>query len=597
MQAFASSEVFLFEDFRLDRCGGGLFRRDESGVFAPVAVGSRGLDILGVLIARAGEVISKDEIIAAVWPGTVVEDSNLTVQISALRRVLDRGRPNGGCIQTVPGRGYRFVAAVTHAAAEPPSIASPMRPDAVADVPELSTLAIVSRRHRVSAIGIAASVGAVALLGVGAWWLESDPKLSTAPEIVAAASVPQPLVAPRLSIVVLPFANLSNNPERQYFADGITEDVTTDLSRIPNMFVIARSTAFSYRGKLADSKQIGRELGVRYLLEGSVQTLGTRLRITAQLIDGETNAHLWAERFDRDAADLYTLQNEITGRIAAALHLELLAAETARPTADPDALDYILRGMAALRKPATRDGYAETIGLFEHALALDPRSAEAQSRLADVLSARVMAGWAASVGADIARAEGLAGQALAATPRNPQAHFARAQVLRAQRRYAEATPEYETALALNRNIVAGWHALAQCKLFTGSIEETIPLEEQAIRLSPRDPYLHLFYSEIGFVHLLQSRTDEAILWLEKARNANPEHPGPHIRLAAAYGLEGEPERSAAELAEARRLAVAGTFSSIAKMKAGIPSSVPPTSRALFDTTYFAGLRKAGMPEE
>jgi tetratricopeptide (TPR) repeat protein len=110
--------------------------------------------------------------------------------------------------------------------------------------------------------------------------------------------------------------------------------------------------------------------------------------------------------------------------------------------------------------------------------------------------------------------------------------------LRAQRRYAEATPEYETALALNRNIVAGWHALAQCKLFTGSIEETIPIEEQAIRLSPRDPYLHLFYSEIGFVHLLQSRTDEAILWLEKARNANPEHPGPHIRLAAAYGLEG-----------------------------------------------------------
>jgi adenylate cyclase len=214
-----------------------------------------------------------------------------------------------------------------------------MRSDAIADLPALSTLTTVLVRQRVSAIGIATIVGAVVVLVVGAWWLGSDSKFFSAPEIVAAGSVPQPFVAPRLSIVVLPFANLSNNPERQYFADGITEDVTTDLSRIPNMFVIARGTAFSYRGKPADSKQIGRKLGVRYLLEGSVQTLGTRLRITAQLIEGETNAHLWAERFDRDAADLYTLQNEITGRIATALHLELLAAETARPTGNPDALD------------------------------------------------------------------------------------------------------------------------------------------------------------------------------------------------------------------------------------------------------------------
>jgi tetratricopeptide (TPR) repeat protein len=321
------------------------------------------------------------------------------------------------------------------------------------------------------------------------------------------------------------------------------------------------------------------------------------VRVNAQLINADTGAHMWAERFDRDAADLYNLQNEITGRIAAALHLELLAAETARPTADPDVLDYILRGLAALRKPATRDGYAETIGLFEQALALNPRSARAQSLLADVLSARVMAGWATSTEADLARAERLAGEALAALPRNPQAHFARAQVLRAQRRYAEAIPEYETALALNRNTVAGWHALAQCKLFTGSIKETIPLEEQAIRLSPRDPFLHLFYSEIGLVHLLQSRTDEAILWLEKARAANPEHPGPHIRLASAYGLKDQTERAAAELAEARRQANEGSFSSIAKMEAGIPSSTPPPIRDLFDATYFVGLRKAGVPEE
>jgi tetratricopeptide (TPR) repeat protein len=169
--------------------------------------------------------------------------------------------------------------------------------------------------------------------------------------------------------------------------------------------------------------------------------------------------------------------------------------------------------------------------------------------------------------------------------------------LRAQGRCAEAIPEYETVLALNRNAVVPLHALASCKLYTGSIDETIPLEEQAIRLSPRDPFLDVFYSEIGRVHLLQSRTDEAILWLEKARDANPKHPVPHSRLAAAYGLKDQTERAAAELAEARKLAVEGSYLSIAKMQTGLPSSISPKIRALFEATYMAGLRKAGMPEQ
>jgi len=188
----------------------------------------------------------------------------------------------------------------------------------------------------------------------------------------AAASISQPFVAPRLSIVVLPFANLSNDPEQQYFADGITEDVTTDLSRLAHMLVISRNTAFTYRNKPVDTKQIGRELGVRYVLEGSVQRSGNRVRVTAQLIDAATDTHLWAERLDRDTGDLFALQNEITSRIANTLHLELIAAEAARPTDHPDAVDYILRGRAALFKPDSRDSYAEAISLFEQALSLDP---------------------------------------------------------------------------------------------------------------------------------------------------------------------------------------------------------------------------------
>jgi adenylate cyclase len=417
-----------------------------------------------------------------------------------------------------------------------------------------------------------------------------------ASSVPPAASISQPPIAPRLSIVVLPFTNLSDDREQQYLADGITEDVTTDLSRIADMFVISRNTAFTYRNKPVDSKQVGRELGVRYLLEGSVRRSGHQVRVNVQLIDAETAAHLWAERFDHDTGDLFSLQNEITGRIAVALNLELIDAEAARPIEHPDALDYILRGRAALSKPATRSNCEEAISLFERALALDPRSAEAQSLLATALAFGVLDQMTGSAAADIARAEGLVGLALAASPRSPFAHYAKGAVLRVQRRWKEAIPEYETALALDRSCVYALHQLGQCKLLAGSIEEAIPLQEQAIRLSPRDPFIGNYYFGIGVVHLLQSRTDEAILWFEKARSANPELRYVRSHLASAYALKGEIERAISELAEARRLSADDRFSSIARLKSIGYFGVPKV-RALFETTHFVGLRKAGMSEE
>jgi adenylate cyclase len=396
---------------------------------------------------------------------------------------------------------------------------------------------------------------------------------------------------------VLPFGNLSNDPEQQYFADGITEDLTTDLSRIADSFVISRNTAFTYRGKPGDTKQIGRELRVRYVLEGSVRRSGNRVRVNAQLIDAESDTHLWAERFDRDIGDLFALQDEVTSRIAVALNLELLRAEARRTTEHPDALDYILRGRAAHAKPPSRDGYVEAIGLYEHALALDPGSVEAQSLLVSALTGRVLDQMADSAATDIARAEGLAGQAMAASPSSPLAHSAKGQVLRAQRRFAEAIPEYETVLASNRNSVNALHALGQCKLHAGSIEETISLVEQAIRLSPRDPQLGNWYGGIGIVHLLQSRTDEAIVWFEKSRNFNPTKPLTRAYLAAAYALDGDSERAATELAEARRVVADDRFTSIARYRAIAPVGESPKIRALFEATYLAGLRKAGVPEE
>jgi tetratricopeptide (TPR) repeat protein len=236
--------------------------------------------------------------------------------------------------------------------------------------------------------------------------------------------------------------------------------------------------------------------------------------------------------------------------------------------------------------------------LFEHALALDLQSVEAQTLLASVLVNRVLNGMTDSAAADRARAEGLVAQALAASPRYAIAHIVKGNVLRAQNRWGEAIPEYEAALALNRNLVNALHGLGWCRLYAGSIEEVIPLVEQAIRLSPRDPGIGHYYCLIGTVHLLQSHNDEAIVWLEKARSAMPAHPGFHAYLASAYALKGETDPAAAELAEARRLSGGDLFSSIAHLKAhpGAWWGVPKT-RALFEATYFAGLRKAGVPEE
>jgi adenylate cyclase len=413
--------------------------------------------------------------------------------------------------------------------------------------------------------------------------------LSSAPPVV---SLPR-LTAPRLSIVVLPFANLSNDPEQQYFADGITEDLTTDLSRISGMFVISRNTAFTYRNKRIDVKHIGRELGVRYVLEGSVRRSATQVRVDAQLIDAETDAHLWADRFDSDTADLLALQNQITGRNA--LNLELIIAEAARNTEHPDALDYVLRGRAVYLKPVTADTDAEAVGWYERALTVDPQYIEAQSSLAISLAGRAVDGMTETATADVQRAEELVRSGLEISPRHPRARFAKGQLLRAQGRCEEAVLEYEAVIALNRNWVLVVAALGWCKFLTGSIDEALLLHERAICLSPRDSGIANWYNRIGRIHLLLSRTNEAIVWLERARGANTAHPSIRIDLASAM------DRAAAGLAEARRLSRDGRYSSIARLRAvGISSGGywgVPKILALLEATYFDGLRKAGMPEE
>ena len=508
-------------------------RRELRRGVEPVALEPQVFDLLIYLVRNRDRVVSKDDLIDNVWGGRIVSDSALTSRINAARRAVNDSGAEQRVIRTVQRRGIRFIGEVSE---------------------------------------------------------ETEP----ASGIVAAPAATEAPTAPRLSIVVLPFVNLSDDPEQQYFADGVTGDLMTDLSRIPDMLVISRNTAFTYRGRPADTKQIGRELGVRYVLEGEVQRAGDRVRVTAQLIDAETDTHLWAERFAGDAGDLFALQDEITHRIAVALDLELVDAAAAQSTERPDTRDYILRGRAARLKPPSRENRTEAVQLFERALALDPQSVAAQSWLAIELTARALDFMTDTAAADIARAQSLAGRALAAAPRSPLAHFAKGQVLRAQDRYDEAIAEYETVIALNRNWANAHSHLGWCKFVTGSIGEVIPAQERAIRLSPRDPQIGLFYFRIGFGHLLQSRTDEAIVWCERARNATPAHPLFRALLASAYALKGEMEPAAAELAEARRLVGDDRYSSIARLRSVVSWGAP---KDLVETIYFAGLRKAGVPEE
>jgi len=532
VDALDSADMLLLGAFRFNRRRRALFHLDSG---AQIPIGSRALGILGVLIECAGELVAKDEIMDAVWPETVVEDANLTVHISTLRRILDAGRLDGSCIQTISGRGYRFVGSVTR-----PEVKPSIRREAIAR--------------------------------------------------------PRARAAARLSIVVLPFANRSNDRAQEYFADAITEDLTTDLSRIAGSFVISCNTAFTYKGKWVSAKHIGRELCVRYVVEGSLQRSGNQVRVNAQLIDAETDTHVWAERFERDTGDLFVLQNEVTARIAYSLGVGLINAEAARPTASPDALDYILRARAAFARGPARATYPEAIGMYERALALDARSVEAQSGLAATLMSRVHEFMSESPAADIARADALIGQVLAASPSNQRAHFAKGQMRRAQGRWEEALAEYEMVVALDHNSATGLVNIGRCRIATGFLDDAIAPMERAIRLSPRDPFIGPWYSSIGQVHLLQSRIDEAILWYEKARSANPERAFVRIGLASAYGLKGECERAAGELADARRLSSDDRFSSIARYQAAGNFGVQKI-RALFETTYFAGLRLAGMPEE
>jgi TolB-like protein/class 3 adenylate cyclase/Flp pilus assembly protein TadD len=400
--------------------------------------------------------------------------------------------------------------------------------------------------------------------------------------------------ARRLSIVVLPFANLGGDPEQDYFVDGITESLTTDLSRISGSFVIARNTAFTFKGKAIDVQKLGRELNVRYVLEGSVQRGGNRLRVNVQLIDVETGNHLWAERFDKPITDLFDMQDEIVSRLANTLNVELIEAEARRAerSLHPDAMDLIFQGRSCWNKGMTSEYLAQARAFFERASVLDPGNIEALVNTAaiDVTTAATF-----MVDDRVARfvaAETMLIKVLSMSPQHARAHMFLGAVQMATNRAAQCIRECERALALDRNLAEAHGTIGMAKLFIGRGAETEAHIQEALRLSPRDTGAFRWMHYLGVTKLVLGSDAEAVAWLRRCLEANRNYPIAHFQLAAALALLGSLEEARAAVRAG--LALDPTFT-VRRMR-GIVMSDDPTFRAGSGRVR-EGMRMAGVPEE
>jgi TolB-like protein len=523
---------YLFEDYTFDT-----ERRELCRGADAVSITPQVFDLLDYLIRNRERVVSKDDLIGAVWSGRIVSDAALTTRLNAVRSAIGDTGEKQRLIKTLPRKGFRFIGAV-----------------------------------------------------------QEGQTPATAPASGAAHSgdtKPPPNSAPRLSIVVLPFANLTGDPEQDYFADGVTESLTTDLSRISGSFVIGRHTAFTYKGKAVDLKQIGRELNVRYVLEGSVQRGSNRLRVNVQLIDAETANHLWAERFDKPVANLFDMQDEIVSRLANTLNAQFIAVEARRAQGSlrPDAMDLNFQGMACFNKGLNPENMRQARDFFERALALDPGNIEAL-----VGTARVDVSTGASIMTNdrltnFTNAERTLTEVLSVAPQHAFAHAVLGLVQIVTNRAAQGIAECERALALDRNLAHAHAVIGLGKNFLGRSAETEGHVHEALRLSPRDTLAHLWMMFVGGAKLRLGADAEALAWCRRGLEANRNHPLSHFQLAAALALLGH-------LDEARAATKAGLA-----LDPGFTLRRLRVNRSSENPIYLAGsqriykaMRMAGVPE-
>ena len=501
---------------------------------APVQVGTRAFDLLLALVKRKGELATKDQLMAEVWPGTIVEENNLQVQMSALRKVLGGEASTSRCLQTVPGRGYRFVGAVQ------------------ADVP-----------------AAAGGDGPAAKVYDG----EEPPALPDKP-----------------SIAVLPFTNMSDDRDQEYFADGICEDIITALARFPSLFVIARNSSFTYKARTVDVKQIGRELGVRYVLEGSVRKAGKHLRLTGQLVQADNGMHVWAERYDGDLNDIFALQDEMTASVVGAVVPSLQNAEIERarrkPAGSLDAYDLHLRALPKFYAQ-DRESNRQALQLAEQALRLDPNFVAALILAENCWSLMANQGWlpAPQTQPEVMR---YARRAVQIDKDNAEALATLARrTAGIERDYEEAVSLAERAVALNPNSAFAWRQSGYALVYCGRPEPALAFLQRAIRLSPRDPRAEDCWTGIALALIQLERDTEAAAAARKAVQANPNSASTWRAFAAALALTGHLDE--ARTAMRRLLAIDPTCSlTVMAVRQGY------TDKA--KARYFDGMRRAGLPD-
>jgi TolB-like protein/Flp pilus assembly protein TadD len=505
----------------------------ESGEAIPLTRGE--LAVLRMFVARPGRVLSRDALLDA-FANRRFEpfDRSVDVLIGKLRRKIERDAKRLRLIVTVPGDGYRF------------------------DVLRFT----------------------------------SSEKVKPNPDRASKSDGAGPR---RLSIVVLPFANIGGDPEQEHFVDGVTESLTTDLSRIRGAYVVARNTAFTYKGKPLDVTRIGHELNVRYILEGSVQRGGNRMRVNVQLIDAETGNHLWAERFDKPLADLFDLQDEIVARLANELNVQLAAAEARRAehAPNPDSIDLFFQGLAWLNKGRAPDNVARARGFFDRALFADPDNVDALigSARADHVAGAYL--FVTDPAAAFFAAEAKLTKALSFVPDHPSAHMYLGLVHIVTKRAAQGIAECEHALALDRNLADAHSYIGFGKIHVGRAEETEAHVLEALRLSPRDTMAYNWMSYAGIAKNYLGRYGQAVSWFRRAIEANRNFPHPHFVLGVALALLGR-------LNEARSSVKAGlalnpAFTIARARAAWSAMSDDPAHLAQLER-LLDGMRRAGAPE-
>jgi TolB-like protein/class 3 adenylate cyclase/Flp pilus assembly protein TadD len=408
-----------------------------------------------------------------------------------------------------------------------------------------------------------------------------------------ASSLPPALTLPnKPSIVVLPFQNMSGDQEQEYFADGLTENLTTDLSRFPGIFVIGRNTAFTFKGKTIDLKLVGRELGVRYALEGSVQRGGDRIRVSVQLIDAQSGGHLWAERFDRERGDLFQVQDEISRRVAYSLTRQLNKAELERGqrerSSNPDSVDLVLRAGALEFGGTHPDKQPAQLKLCEQAVQLDSRNADAWAGIATIKASAVVIGWSQTPSEDLRSAMAASEQALAINPHHPIAVSAKGRIFLAQRNFAGALEAFEHAIELNPSHPDYRQMAGVAKIMLGRAEEALESLNEAIRLSPRDLHIADYYMCVGAAYWELERYPEALNWFERSKAQNSRIEATKFLLASTYLRMGEQEKANAAVREVLQTKPDWTTKLV-------ESSYPLRSASL--VALVDDLRKAGLPDK